>query len=284
MRGNVIVLTGMLFLAACSTDNAGMCGDGVCTPGTGESCTSCAADCGSCAGCGDGTCSPSSGESCASCALDCGACAPSCGNGACDGAETCSTCPGDCGACSGSCSAASCAGCCFGGVCESGSSPSACGRGGNLCMACGSGFTCAGGACVVDPGSRWNLVLDRLTVSTTHHGGSAWDAFGGAADPVVDVRIGSSSASPRRQNGPDDVHMITYSGAPVATDVRASELLAYLSFTVLDEDVTDYERIGSCRVVVPEAAFTGISQTVNCTANPSTDDSGFVLVWHLEPF
>lgn len=149
---------------------------------------------------------------------------------------------------------------------------------------CGSGLTCVGGACVVDPGSRWNLVLDRLTVSTTHHSGAAWDAFGGAADPVVDVRIGSSSAAARRQNGPDDVHTITYSGTPIATDVRASDLLAHLDFAVSDEDVTDYEAIGRCRVVVPEAAFTGLPQTVSCGVDPSTNNSGFELVWHLEPF
>src|SRR5689334_10042484 len=64
-----------------STDD---CGNQVCAPD--ENCTSCAPDCGVCAGCGDGTCA--SGETCGSCDIDCGAC-DTCGNGACDGGETC---------------------------------------------------------------------------------------------------------------------------------------------------------------------------------------------------
>jgi len=46
--------------------------------------------------CGDGSCS--GGETCSSCAADCGAC-PSCGDGACNGSETCVTCKTDCGGC-----------------------------------------------------------------------------------------------------------------------------------------------------------------------------------------
>lgn len=47
--------------------------------------------------CGDGACS--GGETCSSCAADCGACGPRCGDGACNGGESCSTCATDCAAC-----------------------------------------------------------------------------------------------------------------------------------------------------------------------------------------
>jgi hypothetical protein len=47
-------------------------------------------------GCGDAACLD--GETCASCAQDCGACAR-CGDAVCNGGETCSSCVGDCGAC-----------------------------------------------------------------------------------------------------------------------------------------------------------------------------------------
>jgi len=47
--------------------------------------------------CGDGVCGP--GETCNSCALDCGSCPSGCGDGICGGAETCNTCPADCGLC-----------------------------------------------------------------------------------------------------------------------------------------------------------------------------------------
>ncbi len=73
------------------------CGNSVCD--SGETCTSCSKDCGSCPTCGDGTCAGA--ETCVSCTKDCGACPPACGDGTCAGAETCQSCVKDCGACPG---------------------------------------------------------------------------------------------------------------------------------------------------------------------------------------
>ncbi len=67
-----------------------VCGNGTCNAG--ESCSTCAADCGSC--CGNGVCSGS--ETCASCSADCGACG-GCGDGFCTSGETAANCPDDCG-------------------------------------------------------------------------------------------------------------------------------------------------------------------------------------------
>lgn len=275
-----------LVLLACENDPGDVCGDGFCAPRTGESCGTCAADCGSCAACGDGTCAPSTGESCTSCPADCGSCDETCGNGMCLAGETCSTCPGDCGACSGSCSPATCAGCCTGaGICDGGASIGACGAGGNACMACGGGLACSGGGCVVDPASRWNVLLDTLTVPQRHHGGETWDAFGGAPDPTVQVRVGSESATPSAYAfGGDDVFFVGYAGRVVVENVRASDLSAHLSFWVYDEDTTNWERVGACRAEVTEATFMGGEQTVNCAVDPSTDQSGFTLTWHLDQF
>lgn len=50
--------------------------------------------------CGDSTCN--GGETCGSCAQDCGAC-PVCGDGTCNGTENCSSCAQDCGACTANC-------------------------------------------------------------------------------------------------------------------------------------------------------------------------------------
>ncbi len=72
------------------------CGDAICSRTDGETCTTCAADCGACADtCGDGVCRAGDGESCSTCALDCGTCA--CGDGVCSEGETTATCAGDCG-------------------------------------------------------------------------------------------------------------------------------------------------------------------------------------------
>ncbi|EFJ42131.1 hypothetical protein VOLCADRAFT_107389 [Volvox carteri f. nagariensis] len=80
-----------------------VCGDGTCS--TGETCSSCAADCGACVVCGDGFCS--GGETCLTCQADCGTRLSNgtltcCGDGVCNagGGETCASCPGDCGRCS----------------------------------------------------------------------------------------------------------------------------------------------------------------------------------------
>jgi uncharacterized protein YkwD len=74
-----------------------VCGDGTCeaagTPP--ESWGAGAADCGPCTSCGDGACN--GGETCESCAGDCGPCGPTCGDGTCDPGETQENCASDCG-------------------------------------------------------------------------------------------------------------------------------------------------------------------------------------------
>ncbi|MFH1437563.1 MAG: hypothetical protein ABIJ56_17785 [Pseudomonadota bacterium] len=99
----------------------GTCGNGIC--GSGESCYSCAEDCGVCTDCGNGICEGGescyscpgdcgqcmdcgngvyeAGENCSSCPDDCGTCTPVCGDGSCDAPESCWSCAGDCGACPG---------------------------------------------------------------------------------------------------------------------------------------------------------------------------------------
>jgi hypothetical protein len=92
---------------ACSPNRSYLaCANGVCSPG--ETCSSCAADCGVCPPlCGNDLCQ--TGETCSSCPSDCGSCpsGPVCGNGSCQSGETCETsggfgqCQADCGCCAG---------------------------------------------------------------------------------------------------------------------------------------------------------------------------------------
>jgi hypothetical protein len=67
-----------------------VCGNGACE--TGESSSSCSADCGPV--CGTGLCE--SGESSSSCSAECG---PVCGNSLCESGESSFSCPDDCGFC-----------------------------------------------------------------------------------------------------------------------------------------------------------------------------------------
>ncbi|NTX41672.1 MULTISPECIES: hypothetical protein [unclassified Myxococcus] len=67
-----------------------VCGDDTCNSDSGETPSSCPADCGTC---GDGVCN--SGENYVLCSADCGV-ASSCGDGACNNNETSITCASDC--------------------------------------------------------------------------------------------------------------------------------------------------------------------------------------------
>ncbi len=208
-----------------------------------------------------------------------------CGDGYCASDESCSSCPGDCGACAGACGPATCAGCCAGGVCQGGLSAEACGTGGGACVPCGTGMTCTSfGTCQTDPASRWNVVLDTLQVPSKNYEGIAWDAFGGAPDPIVRVYVGSGDAPAGIQDGADDAFALSYGASPVVTNARASDLQALLEFDVYDEDVSDYELIGACLYVVDALTFSGYTESVTCPVNASAGGSGYTLGFHVEPY
>ena len=78
-----------------------------------------------------------------------------------------------------------------------------------------------------------------------------------------------------------DIFTVSFTADPVATNVRADALQAYLAFYVYDEDVTSHDAIGACVTNVTEAAFAGTLQTMNCPRNPSRMQSGFTLTWRL---
>ena len=278
-----MVLTVVVSVSGCNSSSS-VCGDGFCEPSSGESCSTCSVDCGSCASCGDGVCDPGTGESCMSCQVDCGPCAPTCGNGTCDGGESCTSCPGDCGSCMTTCDATTCGGCCDGDACLSGNSPAGCGSGGNVCMVCDSAFTCSAGACVVDGASRWNVVLEQLSVSDQNAAGAAWDGFGGAPDPYVLVRIGSETATPSRSGSGSDTFSVRFTGGAVASNVRADSILTHIDFTVMDEDATSDDVVGRCRVSMTDAAFNEATQTMNCPRDTAGGQAGFMLSWHLTRF
>jgi len=107
----------------CST-----CGDGTCNTSAGEDCSNCPQDCGDCVSCGDGFCTMPQ-ENCQNCAVDCGAC-PGCGDGKCTPPnEDCFSCPQDCGKCVG----------CGDGTCQSNETCASCPQDCGSCDSCGNG-------------------------------------------------------------------------------------------------------------------------------------------------
>ncbi|MBQ1926561.1 MAG: hypothetical protein II180_10655, partial [Proteobacteria bacterium] len=97
--------------STCPADckNSPVCGNGTCE--SGETVSTCPADCKNSPVCGNGTCE--SGETASSCPADCKK--PVCGNGTCESGETASTCPADCKK-----------PVCGNGTCESGETESSC--------------------------------------------------------------------------------------------------------------------------------------------------------------
>ena len=91
----------------------GSCGDGFCN--TGETATSCPADCGAANNCGNGVCD--AGETKASCPADCSTTTNKCGNGICDAGETKTSCPADCSTTTNNCG---------NGVCDAGETSTSC--------------------------------------------------------------------------------------------------------------------------------------------------------------
>ncbi len=159
---------------SCATDCGACparCGDGACQ--SSENCTSCPGDCGACpASCGDGTCAGS--ETCATCTPDCGACPPRCGDGTCNGTDTCSNCPGDCGACPPSCASLTtcsacaanpaCGWCTFPGACEAGNSSGPT-SGSSFCPTFGTWIRSASSCSAPDAGVRDAGTADAGTVN-----------------------------------------------------------------------------------------------------------------------
>lgn len=140
----------------------GFCGDGTCAAT--ESCATCPLDCPCPAVCGDGNCESSKGETCSTCASDCGTCAVVCGDGNCDATETVSSCPQDCSVCgNGVCEAGeNCNSCAFDCrcVCGDGTCDSALGESCSSCAAdcgtcpprCGDGQCRGDETCLSCPG------------------------------------------------------------------------------------------------------------------------------------
>lgn len=205
----------------------------------------------------------------------------------CTGANTAVSDPAACGAPvdSGvppaSCSTASCTGCCSGDACLGGASAAACGLSGVACVDCGPGWVCSGGGCAVDPASRWAVIVVDATIPERTVAGETWDAFGGAPDTFVEVRIGSATATPASSSDQDDTLMPVWNETVVAS-ARADELKRLLRFDLTDRDATTHDFIGACFYEgLDDAMFSGANVTLTCPRDVATNNAGFTLRWRL---
>ncbi|MDW8245961.1 MAG: hypothetical protein RMJ84_05240 [Sandaracinaceae bacterium] len=124
--------------------------------------------------------------------------------------------------------------------------------------------------------------MDRLEVSSTPISGGSWDGFGGAPDPIVEVYVGNRSNLVASFDGPDNTFAISYSSAYVSRQ-KASDIIAYLGFRIIDEDITDHDFIGWCYYTrLGPSVWQEVQIVLHCERDSSTENSGFTLVWHLE--
>lgn len=182
----------------CGPDNCDGCCDsaGQCRSGDADAvCGSGGLACDECVDteqCIDGTCTRPCAETCDGC-CDGETCLSGdtvamCGTGG----DACMTCGSDAQCDSGQCidtqCADTCAGCCDGQTCLAGDEAGACGVTGDACVTCGDGRACDAGACVVDPASRWELILVSGEVSANNPMDEPWDVIG-TADPIVTFEL-----------------------------------------------------------------------------------------------
>lgn len=152
-------------------------------------------------------------------------------------------------------------------------------------MDCGPDAVCVGGGCFIDPASRWNVVLETLTVAATRYDGVGWDTVGGNPDPYVAIFVGSDMATPMVTSTADDTYAVAYDGTPTVSGERADRLETYLGFLVMDSDSPlDDEAIGGCSWNFTGPEYTGALQTLTCPLDAASGNSGFTLTWRLERF
>ena len=228
-----------------------------------------------CSGC----CSPTegclAGDRDEACGGEGGACFD-CADGACSS-----------GRCIGAACAGECAGCCDGDACIPEVADKACGKDGEACVPCADGTSCQGGACVVDPGSLWNLVLLNGEVPATDFSGASWDAFGGLPDPLLALTLTAADESQTSyQSAYRDDTLVPEWNETVLTGQPASALLSgqgnTLTFHLQDADVSYHDAIGSCTSDGFANDHFGAVVTVTCPANPATMNSGWLLRFRLE--
>ncbi len=154
----------------------------------------------------------------------------------------------------GGCGPDTCDGCCDGERCLGGTSRTACGAYGEACVDCGPARLCDRDTCVVDPASRWSIILLDGMVDERAPSGETWDGLGGLPDVFAEVRVGNSMASPTRSTTVSDSLSPRWNEV-VVDSARADDLMRYVDFDFYDEDVDANDLVGSCTFALIDENF-----------------------------
>jgi hypothetical protein len=269
-------------VAKCTPANCdGCCRDDQCQPG--DATNACGKDGAGCQVCtGQQACTAS------------GACKEPCGpnncRGCCDG-DTCvegnadTKCGGDgaactaCGSgltCSGqqcidaSCQATCTSGCCSASGCEPGTAATACGVGGGACVDCGFGRQCGAGSCVIDPNALWDFYVSFAVIPEMDSTGASWDTLAGQPDPYLLAYSSEGDSFHTGQTTTLTDSLYPFWAETPLLGVKASELMANLSFELWDSDVDFDDYIGGCQIPLTPAVFDGSLQNYVCPASATS--------------
>lgn len=116
----------------------------------------------------------------------------------------------------------------------------------NKCGSCARYESCtSSGTCAINANSTWFLSIDSATITSTKPDGSAWDAFGGAPDPFVQL-------DSKRTSTKQDTFTPTWQEGSTYT---ANNLLVQgVSVSLFDEDVSANDPIGGPTTIRPTEA------------------------------
>lgn len=221
---------------------AGSCVNGTCSSG---------GSCGpsSCNGCCQGTTCKKGDE------------VTACGQGGqpcqkCVSGETCSpvgTCVN-----SSKCDPSTCTGCCKGSQCLSGQSASACGSGGAPCTSCSSNQLCKSGGCVLDPTSKWGIVIGEASIDTS----KKWDTLVYTApDPYVSISVGSNT---HKTTTKSDTYTPKWDEYTFTTSASAITTWG-MNVSIYDDDSwpSSDQLMGACKISVTEKVLSSGAGMVN---------------------
>jgi len=185
------------------------------------------------------------------------------------------------------CGPDTCGGCCSAGVCQSGSTDGACGAGGGPCRSCGGGTACAGGVCsasgcsfsasrgdtctgddiCICPGGsaeplcegtgtcstaygrRYSIFVGSLTLPDRRPDGMCWDAFCGAPDPFVQIRVNGGLLGTSPAVADSFRATLNYG---VESNITAG---SSIEIAVFDQDVSADDGAFTCRFASVDSAL-----------------------------
>lgn len=115
---------------------------------------------------------------------------------------------------------------------------------GSCTTGCLRGYQCMANACALNPSGLWKVVVTGGTISTQSPSGSAWDAFGGAPDPIACLTInGSRSCTTSRADTFSPTWNMSFG------TVTATALLSGITAELVDEDVSSNDTVCAAGVV-----------------------------------